>query len=418
MVPTGSLFSSEHEIRNRQAMTNTPLQSGPPTLRALMERFARVGTTKHWVVSCYLKLEPRDRARGKYLIKLKNRIKDRLTWLEHADVSRAEREVVGRDLARLRDYLADTTKLPTGRGIAVFASEPLGLFEAVPLPQVLRSRLAIDRSPLVRELVALHDEFGLVHCAVYDRTSARFFRVTALGIEELPSLVGNTARAGRFRGSRSIPSPGAGVASAGEHNYHQRIREGKEKHYAGIADRLLELSRCEGVRGIVLAGNGSGANALVRHLHPYVRKEVLGTAKLNPKSATLSKVMESVLAVRRQTERDWERAHVSELRESLGTGWAVNGIEVCLRMLARGQVRTLLVDPTATQTGFRCSSSGRLTIRADGCGDEGEAVQLPDVIDEAIEEALRQGSHVDVVEDEEARSSVAGLAALLRFAVR
>jgi peptide subunit release factor 1 (eRF1) len=37
------------------------------------------------------------------------------------------------------------------------------------------------------------------------------------------------------------------------------------------------------------------------------------------------------------------------------------------------------------------------------------------VVDEAIEEALRQGSTVEVVEDEAARSRVDGLAAVLRF---
>jgi peptide subunit release factor 1 (eRF1) len=40
---------------------------------------------------------------------------------------------------------------------------------------------------------------------------------------------------------------------------------------------------------------------------------------------------------------------------------------------------------------------------------------VPDVIDEAIEEALRQGSNVELVEDGDARAEVAGLAALLRF---
>ena len=40
---------------------------------------------------------------------------------------------------------------------------------------------------------------------------------------------------------------------------------------------------------------------------------------------------------------------------------------------------------------------------------------MPVVVDEAIEEALRQGSNVDVVEDGDARTKVDGLAALLRF---
>jgi len=394
-------------------MTVTTEKTNPPTLHAVLDRIASVGTTDHWVVSCYLKLEPRDRARGKYVIKLKNRVKERLAWLEKQEVSRAEREVVTSDLDRVREYLEDSSNLPTGRGIAVFACEPMGLFEAVPLPNVFRSRLAIDRSPLVRELAALNDEFGLVVCAAYGRTGARFFKVTAFGIEELSGLApGDTTRAARFHGGRSMT--GGALASAGEHNYQRRIREEKDRLYADVADRLFDLSRGSDVRGVVLAANGAVAAEVVPHLHPYVRKALLGTVKLNPKTAAHSEVWESVLSVRRQREREWEGEHVRELHEGLGTGWAVNGIEETLKALSLGQVRTLLVDPTVTEAGYRCES-GRLTTKENGCQTEGKAGRLPDVVDEAIEETLRQGGRVDVIEDAEARKSVDGLAALLRF---
>jgi len=395
-------------------MTATIERAGPPTLHAILDRIAAVGTTEHWVVSCYLKLEPRDRSRGKYTIKLKNRIKERLAWLDKMALSRAERETVGRDLDRVREYLDDPSNLPTGRGIAVFACEPLDLFEPVPLPSVFRSRLAIDRSPLIRELAALNDEFGLVVCAAYGRTRARFFRVTAFGIEELPGIIpGETTRAGRFHGGRSVS--GAGQSSAGEHNYQRRIQEGKDRHYADIADRLFELSRGPDVRGVVLAGNGSVASELVPHLHPYVRKALLGIAKVNPKTASHHEVWDSVLSVRQQSERRSEAEHAKELKEGLGTGWAVDGVEATLKALSNGQVRTLLVDPTAAEGGFRCTVTGRLTTKADDCENEGDAGTLPDVVDEAIEEVLRQGGRVDVMEGAEARSEVHGLAALLRF---
>lgn len=397
-------------------MAETLVQEGPPTLKSLMDRFAKLGTTEHWVVSCYLKLEPRDRARGKYQIKLKNRIKQRMVALEDAGISRNEREVIDRDLQRMRDYLDDSTHLPTGRGIAIFACEPLDLFEAVPLPHVFRSRLVVDRSPLLRELVALHDEFGLVHCAVCDRTSARFFRVTAFGVQELPGLLpGGATRAGKFHGTRTRANFGASVAGAGEHNFNQRMQTEKDRHYADVAERLLELNKSEGSRGVVVGGNGTDPNALIPHLHPYVRKDLLGTAKLNPKTATPSEVMDAVLGVRQESEREWEEQHATQLREGLGTGWAVSGVEDTLGALAIGQVRTLLVDPTVALSGYRCGDSGRLTTANSPCGDEGNVENVPDIVDEAIEEALRQGCHVDVMENETARKELDGLAALLRF---
>ena len=78
----------------------------------------------------------------------------------------------------------------------------------------------------------------------------------------------------------------------------------------------------------------------------------------------------------------------------------------------------MLVDPTAEQPGYRCAATGRLGLTEEACEAQGEAESIPDVIDEAIEETLRQGGHVEVVEDDGARGEFAGLAALLRFRQR
>lgn len=418
MVPIASPSSSDagrSMIRPRPGGADV----GMDTLRPLVEWLADFGVTEHWVVSCYLKLEPRDRTRGKYLIKLKNRARLQLAWLEQRGVSRQERDAVARDLERVREYLEHPDNLPPGQGIAVFACEALELFEAIALPRVFRSRLAVDRSPLIRELAALDDEFGRVLCVAYDRTSARFFEVTAGGVQELTALAAtDTTRAGKFHGQRSPTGTSVGSGSAGEHNFHQRIREEKQRHYAAIAARLFELARERHVRGVVLAGIGEASDAVEPHLHPYVSRMLLGTARLNPKAASPSGIMDAVLDIRAQSERRFETQHVAALKEGLGTGWAVNGTADVLVALQHGQVRTLLVDPTVEQQGYRCSITGRLGVTEAACEAEGTAEPVPDVIDEAIEEALRQSGHVEVVEDADARTGIAGLAALLRFRQR
>ncbi|GIW50872.1 MAG: peptide chain release factor 1 [Gemmatimonadales bacterium] len=388
----------------------------PQTIAELISRLEGIQAGDHWIVSCYLKLEPRDRTRGKYLIKLKNRVKDQIEWLETIGLERQERETVIRDLKRVQDYVSIPGNLPGGRGIALFACEPIGLFEAIPLPAVFRARLAVARTPLIRELAALDDEFGLVVCVVYDRTGARFFKITAFDVEELPGLVAEpVTRSGRFRGDVTVARPGPAVAAAGEHNFNQRIRSEKHRHYANIAQRLFEITRNLPLRGIVLGAIGTEAAAVRPHLHPYLDRMVMGTARLNPGTVTPAEVREAVLEVRRQAERTWEREHVEALREGLGTGWAVNGVEETLRALSRGQVRTLLVDAEAAVRGWRCGESGRLTVVERNCRGEGEPQPVPDVIDDAIEEALRQRCQVDVVEDSEVRREIDGLAALLRF---
>jgi len=361
------------------------LSSSPTTtvvseqdVHAAVQRLAAIAPGPYWVVTCYLKLEPRDRTRGKYLIKMKNRVKETAEGLSRQSLGHADREAIAADLQRVLDYLEEPNHLPHTRAIAIFASQGAGLdlFEALPLPHVHRSRLAVEHEPLVRELVALDEEFGTILVVVYDRTAARFFEVTAYDCVELTSLPAiDASRASKFHGS------------AGEHNYHMRIRTEKQRFYAQIADRIFNTHRVRPLAGLLVGGVGVEAGAVIPHLHTYLHDLVMGVVKLNPKTTTKAEVRDAALALREERERAWERAHAEALKDGVPEGWAVNGVDPTLKALARGQVRTLL---------------------ADGQDDDPR-------IDDAVEEALRQRSQVDVLYDEKARRAVEGMAALLRF---
>jgi len=345
-------------------------------VHAAVQRLAAIDPGPYWVVTCYLKLEPRDRTRGKYLIKMKNRVKETADALSKQSLGHADRETIAADLQRVLDYLEEPNHLPRTRAIAIFASQGLDLFEALPLPHVHRSRLAVEHEPLVRELVALDEEFGTILVVVYDRTAARFFEVTAYDCVELTALPAiDASRASKFHGS------------AGEHNYHMRIRTEKQRFYAQIADRVFSIHRVRPLAGLLIGGVGPDGGAVIPHLHTYLHDLVMGVVKLNPKTATKAEVRDAALALREDRERAWERAHAEALKDGVPEGWAVNGVDPTLKALSRGQVRTLL---------------------ADGQDDDPR-------IDEAVEDALRQRSQVDVLYDEKARRAVDVMAALLRF---
>jgi peptide subunit release factor 1 (eRF1) len=382
---------------------------GRGPLAGVLDTLTRVQAGKHRIVTCYLKLEPRDRSRGKYLIKLKNRVKAAVQGLPRLELDRSIAEEVTRDLDRIQQFLRTPGNLPSTQGVAIFACEGIELFETVPLPVVHRSRLAIDGTPLVRELASIEDEFGRLLTVVLDRTSARFFEVTAYDTRELLGLRADSTRGKRFHGDQD------GSGGWGEHTYNNRIRQEKQRHYEAIARELFAADRRRPAHGIVLAGPGPEARAVEPFLHSYLVKRLIGTARLNPKDATPAVVHATTLAVREGYERAAERALVHEMLEGIGTGWGINGLTPTLKALSRGQVRSLLVDADASEPGFRCGDSGRLTLSERECREEGEAIPVLDVIDDAIEEALRQGVDVNVVYEPEARSSIDRLGALLRF---
>jgi peptide subunit release factor 1 (eRF1) len=375
----------------------------------VLERLTRVQPGRHRVVTCYLKLEPRDRSRGKYLIKVKNRVKAAVQGLPRLGLERAVVDAVLRDLDRIQQFLRAPSNLPSTQGVAIFACEGIELFETVALPVVYRSRLAVDASPLVRELASVEDEFGRLVTVVVDRASARFFEVTAYETRELPGLRADSTRGKRFHGDQDGPG------GWGEHTYNNRIREEKQRHYEAIARELFAIDRRHPAHGIVLAGPGPEAGAVEPFLHSYLVERLIGIARLNPKDTTAASVHATTLAVREGYERAAERVLVHEMLEGVGTGWGVNGLTPTLRALSRGQVRSLLVHADASEPGFRCGDSGRLARTERECRGEGEPIAVLDVVDEAIEEALRQGVDVNVVYEPEARDAIDSLGALLRF---
>ncbi|HKU60481.1 MAG TPA: hypothetical protein VJQ44_04625 [Gemmatimonadales bacterium] len=404
--------SSSDRVRGITAERAAPGRGRPrgsvPAVAERLQRLSRIEAGPHRVVSCYLKLEPRDRSRGKYLIKVKNRVREVVGALPRLGLPRSVQIEVERDLERVQGYLATPANLPDTQGVAIFASGPLELFEVLPLPVVYRSRLAVDTAPQVRELASVEDEFGRLLTVVLDRTSARFFEVTAYATQELSGLRADSTRGKRFRGDQD-------GSRWGEHTYNNRIRQEKQRHLDAIARELFAIDRANPAHGIVVAAPGQEAGALEPFLHTYLVERLLGTARLNPKDTTLAAVHGATLAVREAWERASERNLVHELTESAGSGWAVNGMTATLRALSRGQARALLVHADAGEPGFRCSASGRLALTERDCRGEGEPIPVLDVVDDAIEEALRQGVDVNVVYEPEARDAIDGLGALLRF---
>jgi len=380
-----------------------------PELRELLNRLSQIRSKEHFVVSCYIRLELRDRVRQKYLAALKSAIKPLAEWLGQLEVTHDVRAALERDLERIRNYASHRTNLPAAPGLAIFACDGLQLFEAVPLPRAYRTRVGVDHTPLIRELAAAEEDFGRVLAAVVDRRGARIFEVTAFGGRELMDLVAAETRGGKFHSDRE-DSPGWGEAA-----FHHRIREEHFRHYAQVSRQLAVLDGQSPARGVVLAGPGPDAQALTRFLSPSLRQRLIGTARLNLKQVTVALVRDTVLSLRRQHELEAERALVTELEQGLGTGWAVAGPRATLRAVGRGQVRTMLIRPELTGWGFRCATTGRLVIAKADCRDEGAPEPVADLVNEAIEEALRQRVTVVAIDDPESGEAIDGLAGLLRF---
>jgi peptide subunit release factor 1 (eRF1) len=377
---------------------------------SLVQRLTAIPGGSHHILSCYVRLESRDRTRATYLTtKLKERVKSLRTDPAVLALGRDERLAFERDLAQVLQYLRHLRDLPHTPGLAVFACEELGLFDAVPLARVHRTRLMLDDTPWMAELVASEHEMQPILAVVIDRAHARFFEVTAMGHTELACLTAGSTRGGKFHPDRG-DAPGWG-----EHDYHRRLEQEHHRHYANVVRQVEELLRSRPIRGVVLAGPMDHTSALARFLPDRIAGCLLGTAKLNPTAISAAELQVSALEVAEEHDRKVLRSELKALDDAVGSGWAVTGPRETLRALHRGQVRTLFVKDDLEGRGFRCAATGRLVLATGDCRNEGEAQPVRDLVDEAIEEALRQRVRVVTVADCAEAEAVDGLAATLRF---
>ncbi|MBI4542673.1 MAG: hypothetical protein HY705_06560 [Gemmatimonadetes bacterium] len=384
--------------------------SGDPVaeLNEALSELLALGDRAGWVVSCYQKLEPGDRAGEKYRIKLKNRLRRAALRMDVLGFSRAAREAVSAALGRIQEFFRFPSNLVGGRGLAAFAAN--GFFRVVRLPHVLRSRVLVDRTPVVGELVALAQAGSRVLVVATDRRSARLFDVGQGGVVELEGIVAPDAtRAARYHPDKET------LPGFGEHRFHNRIREEKHRHLARVAEAAAAHLRAQPFAGLIVGGIGTEADALTHHLPPgVVAQDAVGVVHLAPRKVTTAEIRELVMRFLDERARRRAQLDVDEFQSAQGAGWATNGVEATLRALAAGRIRTLLVDHDAEVPGFRLERSGRLSVEAAASRGEGEPLPVADLLDDAIEDALRQGVRVAVARGAPARR-FDRLAGLLRF---
>jgi peptide subunit release factor 1 (eRF1) len=383
--------------------------SSTADLTRLLERLTTIPPRTYTILSCYLRLEPRDRTRSAYGIEFRTRRQALADDPVRLALDRERRAEVERDLDRIAAYLEDPSRLPHARGLAIFACEALDLFAAVAMFRVHRTRLILDDTPWIAELAASGREVEPILAVVIDRAHARFFTVNAAGAEELPGLAESSTRGGKYHSSRH-GSPGWG-----ERDYHGRLAEERHRHYARVVAHVEELYHGRTFRGLALAGPSDQTDGLVRFLPEQWSARVLGAAKLNPTAVSPADVQAAALDAAEAHDRSELTAALKDLNEAYGSGWATDGPRETLGALHRGQARTLFIREELAGAGYRCSMSGRLVLTQSECRNDGAAEPVRDIVDEAIEEALAQGIRVRFVPDLPGADVVDGMAATLRF---
>jgi peptide chain release factor subunit 1 len=352
------------------------------------------------VVSCYLDVDGR-----RY-----RRTQDVELALER--LLRAARDQEGgaaasADLERIQGYVRDGFDRSHTRGLAIFSCRASGLFEVVPLPVPVVSRVVVNNTPALGQLEAVVQELERFGVLLVDKQRARMF------VFQLGELVDHSELfEAKPRGYDSIGEQDLVGYDKAMHHVEELVLQ-HLRHAAAVA---FEVFQQHGFDRLTIGAPDELHPTIEGLLHPYLRARACERIDV-PVTANVEEIRKAAIAVESQVERGRERELIQRLRDAVGRGArGVAGLDETLHALAERRVDVLFVSHGYQETGWRCESCGYLRRKGPRCPVDGsQMVRVDDVVEEAVDAALNQSCRVEVCADNADLDVLGRIGALLRF---
>jgi peptide chain release factor subunit 1 len=353
------------------------------------------------ILSVYIKLDPRLRTmRDQAATKFKGAM---TRFLRNA--SEGDAKVAQREEERVLESLSGR-EFP-GRSVVIFSSTPADIWELLNLEVFLPTTVQVDTTTGTGLLARVVDEYPRFAVAIVQRDRAEVFL--------------SEQRAGDEAASIESDVPGqhdqGGWSQA---RFQRHIEVHVDRHLDRLVEELESLQRTRAFNRLVLGGPDEVVKRFRGMLSREMEGMVVGTFPVSLKHDSESDVLGKARAAIRDHEGELEKALVSRLNEAAEAGGrAVLGIPGSLAAVQDGRVDTLVVADGVTETGAECLSCGYVaagtTERCPRCGGDVEAVA--DVVERAVETALRTDAHIELVlgEAREWLLSRGGMGAALRY---
>ena len=375
--------------------------------RAQVDQLHEFQSGGYLVTSCYLDL---DRAKWP-LQMLKIRVKD---LLQSADqqlsarmASHAQCQSVREDVQRIEEYA--TQEMFTGRdkGLAIFSCAARKFWQAYGLPRLTRNILVADLAPYIRPLTAVLAEYHRFCVVLVDSIRGQVFEIYMGEIAERADVVDAVPRRVKE----------GGLGGRDERNIERHHAQAVHQHFQRLADATIKVFKRDRCDFLVLGGQSELLGKFKQQLHPDLRERWAGDFHAKPFTTSTGDALAGVLEIESRVEREREQRMAEELVQKAAAGSrAVSGVTSTLNAIARGEAQTLLVEDGFETPGYVCYSCHYSNLDEGACPHCHKPLEpCPDVVDEAIELALRKNCQIEHVRGPTALRDAGRMGAILRF---
>jgi peptide chain release factor subunit 1 len=359
------------------------------------------------VLSVYLNVDESDPAnlnRG-----FERPLKAALASIRKGIEDSAERERFNTAATHVLDFVAAYEVHE--KTLAMFYDAMDGFFWHDAFSVGIPTRVHWNTELFLRPLAGVLDEFEKYGIVLLDRANMRMFTMFMGRIEEVAHLKFNR------RGVHHLKSVGLDQAWSANHAQQKADEHVRANLRRGVK-RLDSQVRSERFGRLILAGapevTGEFFNLLPKRLALMVAGSMATAFDASPED-----ILRHALPVAEQFEREGEAVTVEEMTTAAAKGErAVIGLQNTLHAINHFRVWQLVYSAGLSMPGFECRTCHALTTAGRSvcryCG--GELSETPEIIERAVDHALRQRARIEVVRGPAAAAlnAAGGVGAFLR----
>ncbi len=324
----------------------------------------------------------------------------------HREGNRIKLDSFRKDAGKIRYFLEN--KVSTrAHGLAIFACDELGVFEAFHSIMPFENSFAVNSIPHLKQLAYHFDECENALVIMTDQQHSRIFNVRLGGFILDETDMGHEVHRFHKQGGWA------------QMRYQRHIENQIHAHYKEVAKAAAEILDNNTYDNLILIGQHHEIKNLQELLPGKINAKVIHTNSMDMRETT-DHILEKILKDLAQHESEKEEEAVEQIIESSPMKSTL-GLQDTIQLVEEGRAELIVIPGYKTYQGWKCN--GCLYVTKDqhhaGCPapEKGYLSGETDLIEEIIKLTIKNNGKVELIKDKSAEKleKFEGIGALIRY---
>lgn len=352
--------------------------------------------------SVFLSVNPVTNPRGEYFVAFRNLVKTEIDKLDSAG-----QKLVKEDIKKIEAYIK-SGKTEFKKALAIISSTASDVWEVSHFSVPLKNHVVIDKTPYLKPLASILDQYQSYAVALVDREHARLFGIQLGEIYEHTELFTPDVPRKHKKG---------GWQGRDENRFRRHIDVHVHFHLKDVVKHLEEILKNGETHHLILGGSEESVGLFSKMLPSPISSKIAGTFTADMHAGD-DEILEKSMSAIRGIEKASEESLVSELiTRANKNGSAAMGIDDVLKQVQAGNIHRLIYLEGFNAAGFKCPSCNFLTVQTlETCPYCSASLEkIGHLIDFAVQKIIDQGAEISAVSENARLKEAGSIGAILRY---